>query len=160
MEPIYVILLLVGAGIILLVGELLLPTHGILGIAGLAALLGAVGVCFRINQWLGLGVLVAAILVSPLLWNFMIAAWMKTPVGKRIVLARFESRITPPPVQPGDIGISISELRPMGEVEFGNLRLEAISEIGMIPPGSTVRVVSIREGRPAVRVHTKQQEDQ
>jgi membrane-bound ClpP family serine protease len=158
MDPIFLILILVGAGIVLLVGELLLPTHGGLGIAGVLSLLGAVGVCFYLNQWLGLGVLVAGILISPFVWNFMIAAWLKTPVGKRIVLTPFESKVSPPPVQPGDIGVTVSELRPMGEVEFGQMRIEAISELGMIPPGSTVRVVAIREGMPAVRVFSQNQD--
>jgi len=158
MDPVFVILILIGAGIVLLIGELLLPTHGGLGIAGILALLGAVGVCFYLNRWLGLGVLVAAIIASPFVWNFMIAAWLRTPVGKRIVLAPLESKVSPPPVKPGDVGVTVSELRPMGEVDFGPLRLEAISELGMIPAGSTVRVVAIREGMPAVRIHSQNQE--
>jgi membrane-bound ClpP family serine protease len=152
MDPISLIFVLVGGAVVLLIGELLLPTHGVLGFAGLLCLAGAIGVCFYLNRWLGLGVLLAAVIASPFVWNFLITVWMKTPVGKRIVLAPYESRVAPPAVRAGDTGITVSELRPMGEVEFDGRRFEAIAEHGMIPPGSRVRVVALRQGMPAVRV--------
>ena len=152
MEPIPVMLLLIGGGIVLLAGELLLPTHGVLGIAGLACFAGAVGVCFYINRWLGLGVLVASIIASPFIWNFTLALWLRSPMGKRMVPPLIESRVAPLPVSMGDEGVAVSELRPMGEVEFATKRIEAISERGMIRAGQKVRVVSVSGGGlPTVR---------
>jgi hypothetical protein len=48
----------------------------------------------------------------------------------------------------------------MGECEFDDdgQRLEVISEHGMIPPGTKVKVVSIVNGRPAVRVIAREED--
>ena len=55
MDPVALSLLLLAGAIVLLVGELLLPTHGVLGLMGLFCLAGAIGVTFYINRWLGFG---------------------------------------------------------------------------------------------------------
>ena len=55
------------------------------------------------------------------------------------------------PIKLGQIGISVNEMRPLGECDFGDQRLEAVSELGIIAPGSKVRVVAIDNGRPTVR---------
>jgi membrane-bound serine protease (ClpP class) len=145
-------LLLVGAGIVLLVGELLLPTHGVLGIGGLAALLGAVAVCFYINRWMGLGIFVLALIASPFVWMFMISVWLKTPVGKRIVLPPIAAQRPVLTLRLGDVGSAVTELRPMGECEFGGERFEVISERGIIPAGAPVKIVAMGEGKPIVRL--------
>ena len=152
MDPIPLMLLLVGAGVVLLIGELLLPTHGLLGILGLASLMGAIAACFWINRWAGLAVFVAALIASPFIWMFMISVWMKTPIGKRVVLPPMESNRAAITVRLGDIGTAVTELRPMGECEFGGgERLEATSERGIIPAGSQVKIVAMGDGKPIVR---------
>jgi len=150
-DPIPLMLLLVGAGVVLLVGELLLPTHGILGIAGLAALLGAVAVCFYINRWVGLGVFVVALLASPFVWTFMISVWTKTPIGKRVVLTPIEAQRPVVTLRLGDVGTAVTELRPMGECEFASDRFESLSERGIIPAGTQVKIVAMRDGKAIVR---------
>jgi membrane-bound ClpP family serine protease len=51
----------------------------------------------------------------------------------------------------GQVGVAVTELRPMGECEFEEERMEAISERGIIRPGQSVKVVGARSGRPLVR---------
>jgi len=145
-------ILLFGIGIALLVGELLLPTHGLLGILGGGAIASAVVTCYRIDVRLGTIVLVGTAVALPFAGAAAVKIWPKTPVGRRVVLA-------PPPVdvvvaplvRVGQSGVTVSELRPMGVCEFESGRIEAIAELGIIPPGRPVRVVNLSGNRPTVR---------
>jgi membrane-bound serine protease (ClpP class) len=152
MEPIWLILLLLGGCIALLVGELLLPTHGVLGVLGVMCLGGMIAVCFYVNQWIGLTVFLAAILSSQLLLNVGMRLWKQSPVGRRLILQPVQVAAAPSPVKLGQIGVTVTELRPMGECDFGEHRLEALSELGFVQPGQKVKVVAIEHGRPTVRV--------
>src|SRR5688572_15416040 len=51
MSPVALAILLLACGVILLLAEVILPTHGVLGVIGVAALLAVVGVCFFIDQY-------------------------------------------------------------------------------------------------------------
>jgi membrane-bound serine protease (ClpP class) len=62
-----------------------------------------------------------------------------------------ERRIEPLPVQIGEVGVAVSEMRPGGECEFAGRRLEAYSDHGIISAGTRVQVVSIDNRRPVVR---------
>jgi membrane-bound ClpP family serine protease len=142
-----------GLGVMLLLAEVLLPTHGILGLlAGLSIITG-VGACFAINPAVGLVILVALIVATPLIWTAFVKYWPKTPVGRRLVLSEVAGR-TPrrDPIEIGQTGVTVSELRPMGECEFGGLRIEAISEQGMIHPGTRVKVIALSNHRPVVQI--------
>lgn len=151
MDPLAIIILLVLAGAVLLAGELVLPTHGVLGGIGLLALAGAIAECLLIDRTIGLIVLIATIVSGPFAFAGMMAIWRRSPIGRRIILQQIE----PPPhgqsVAIGQVGITRTEMRPMGECEFGNIRLEAIAQLGMIEPGARVKVVAIENGRPTVR---------
>ena len=151
MDPIVLILILVAVGIVLLVGELLLPTHGVLGILGVLCFGAAIGVCFQMNKWVGLGIFFVAVIASPFALGLAMSLWARTPVGRRMILPPLETSRAPSPIKLGQIGISVNEMRPLGECDFGDQRLEAVSELGIIAPGSKVRVVAIDNGRPTVR---------
>lgn len=142
--------LLVG-GLALLLGELLLPTHGILGILGAGLVIAAVGVCFTINQWLGVAVMLATVGISPFAAGWAMKIWPKTPLGKKVVLPDVRSIPRPPAVHIGQVGTTRSDLRPTGEVDFDGRHVEAASELGWIPVHSTVKIVAIDEGLPRVR---------
>ena len=153
MDPLLQAILFFAAGLILLVAELLLPSHGTLAVLAVCALGGAVVTCFRMEPWLGIGLLTVLVIASPFVFMWMMRLWPKTPVGRRLVL----NAVTSTPERQrkmtvGQMGRAITEMRPMGECDFGEWRSEAISEIGIIPAGSRVRVVSLEnDGRPIVR---------
>lgn len=145
-----ILLFIVGA--VLLFGELFLPTGGILGVlAGLIFLAGVV-MCFMVDRWLGLGVFLVLVILSPFVGAMMIRWYPKTPIGKRMILTGEQTVVRPPPVHIGQTGVTVTPLRPSGEVEFEDDRVEVISDRGIINPGATVRVVAIENGRPVVRV--------
>jgi membrane-bound ClpP family serine protease len=147
--------LLIVAAIALMVAEMLLPTHGLLGLMGILLAAGAVVVCIRQNAWAGVALLLAIIALTPLVWTGWMKIWPKTPMGRRLIL----SSVTPAPpakeVCVGQHGVTLSELRPMGMCELDDgTRVEASSEHGSVPAGTAVRVIAISDGRPTVRVVT------
>lgn len=144
-------ILLFVCGIVLMIAEVFLPTHGLVGVVGLLSLLGSAGVCFKIDPWLGVGVLALYVLGSPFVGALLVRTWPKTYVGRRLVLQPTPSRLEAPTVRPGQEGVAISELRPMGSGEFDGQRMEVISERGIIAAGQKIKVVHLAAGRPTVR---------
>lgn len=139
-------------GVAMLVAELLLPTHGLLGVLGVCSIFVSIGVCFVINRWLGLGVFMAVLAASPLVGAAFVKYWPRMLVGRKLVLQPTSQQRPPLAAQIGQTGVTVSDLRPMGECEFDGQRMEAISEYGLIGAGQRVRVVSINDRRPVVRV--------
>lgn len=151
MTPGTLAILLLVAGMILLVAEMLLPSQGILGILGAAAHVGCVVICFRLSSRLGFGVLVAMIVAAPFAGMLWVKVWPTTPVGRRMILAKVSGSIPNAMVSIGQTGTTVSELRPMGMCAFGADRVEARAERGTIASGRQVQVVDIVDRRPTVR---------
>src|SRR4051812_26268074 len=103
MTPATLAIFLFAAGLVLMLGEMVLPTQGVLGIIGGGSILGAIGVGFYINQWRGLGMLLGTLVLSPFVAIGAMNVWPRTPVGRRMVLPTFESTAQPPRVGPGKI---------------------------------------------------------
>jgi membrane-bound ClpP family serine protease len=151
MHPLALILLLAGVAAVLMVAELLLPAHGLLGITSLLCLAGAIATCFYLNRWAGLILLATVVLASPFLFNLGLQVWAKSPIGRRVILQPIETARAPAAVRIGQIGVAVTNLRPMGECDFSGHRLEALSELDIIPSGQKVKVIAIDSGRPTVR---------
>jgi membrane-bound ClpP family serine protease len=145
-------ILLVLAGVILIAGEMLLPTQGILGILGGTAVLAAVVIGFGIHPWLGVGMLAACAVAIPFVGALAMRAWPKTPMGRRMVLPAVTSNEAAETVRVGQEGVTVSELRPMGTCKFDGVVVEATSEHGIVPPGAAVRIIALVNHRPLVRV--------
>ncbi len=150
-SPALIIALLLVAGTALLLAEMFLPTHGILGLFGGLGILGAVGYCFFVNQWAGAGLFLVIMCVAPFAGSFAVKWWPRTPLGRRMVLQPVISPVRSIPVQLGQTGRTVTALRPTGHCDFSGLRLEVHSELGIIDPGKTVKVVAIDPDRITVR---------
>ena len=144
--------LLLASGVILLVAETLLPTHGLLAITGGCAAMAAVFIASRENAMVGLALLCVCAVATPFVWTAFVKLWPRTPVGRRLVLQDLAAPPPPPPVRIGQAGVAISELRPMGTCEFDGMRIEALSEHGIVQAGTNVKVVALVNNRPTVRV--------
>src|SRR3954468_3851400 len=151
MTPGTLAILLLLAGLLLLVAEMLLPSQGILGLLGAVSLVTCVVTCFRIDSRLGFGVLLAMVVAAPFGGMLVVKIWPKTPVGRRMILTRVSGEMPVTPVAVGQTGVTVSELRPMGVCTFGPDRVEARAERGTIPAGKQVRVVAVVDRRPTVR---------
>ena len=155
MEPLLLILILFGLGLLLLVGDLFLPSAGIMSVVGIGCLLTSVIVCFTINRWLGLAVLFAGVIASPFIGMVVIRAWQRTPIGRRMILDHAEAAPARAVVRVGQVGEALSALRPMGEcgfsTELGDVVIECRSEFGDLPAGTPIRVTHFKDGMATVR---------
>ena len=155
MDPLFLILLLVVAGVVMLVGDLFLPSAGIMSVLGIGLLLTAVIICFTINRWLGLAVLFTGVIASPFIAMALVRAWQLTPVGRRMILSHAEAAPPRDAVRVGQVGRSLSALRPMGECAFptplGEIVIECRSEFADLPAGTPIRVTHLKDGIATVR---------
>ena len=137
---------LVGAGLLII--ELFLPAHGLIGLVGLGALCYGLYLTYMISAIAGLvGLIMLAIILPAGLW-FAINNWHRTPLGRRIsppnpdLTARDRLPVEEYKSLIGRVGKSLTPLRPVGTCEFDGERVECLAEHGMIE--RNVKVVGVR----------------
>src|SRR5688572_6606237 len=151
-EGYQLVAMLIGIGVLLFMLEMILPTHGVLGLLGGVAILWAVFAATWQNVWAGLALLVAVAAATPVVWMAFIKVWPKTPVGKRLILQDVPEAPQELAVRIGQSGVVVNELLPMGTCEFDGVRVESLSEHGVVPAGTAVKVVALVNNRPTVRI--------
>jgi membrane-bound serine protease (ClpP class) len=152
---------LIFAGLALLVAEFFLPTHGVLLVLSLSALVLGVAMTFIYSDdaTIGFITLISVFVALPILIGVLLHYWPKTPIGKRFFLGGPEedSTIALMPVHleleqlRGRYGRAISALRPAGVVEFDGRRIDCITEGMMVDPGQWVRCIDVKAGKVIVR---------
>lgn len=160
MSPFEYAILFAAIGVILLAAELFLPSHAVLGILGTVAILISVACCFAISTRVGFLSLAGVVVAAPFVTMGMLKVWPNTFIGRRMTLAGVASSAatSPAPVtpdlQPGDLGTAVTALRPIGVCDFNGNRVEAVSDLGPLPPGTKVIVTALNNQRPVVREMT------
>lgn len=151
MEWLTVILLIV-FGIVLIVVELIfVPGTTIVGLLGLG--LAVTGVYFSFdyfgNQtgWIVL-LSTSVISLSSLVYALRSGAWKKFALKKSID-SRVNEEITDEiqKLQIGDIGETVSALRPIGKVEFGDTLYEARTLGAYVESGNEVKIIRIEDNK-------------
>lgn len=157
MGPVELAILFAVLGFLLIVADLFIPSGGVLSGAGALAMMASIVCCFMVSTRLGALAAVVVLVLSPFAVLLFLRVWPNTFVGKRMTLTAVATTGTAPAplpqrtLRPGDRGVAMSELRPAGVCEFDGERVEAISDRGLIEPGTAVVVVSIEDHRPVVR---------
>lgn len=153
-------ILCLAVGLILIVAEVFLPTHGLIGLLGIGLLVVSVGQAFAQSTMLGVKFLGALAALVPVTLVLAINLWPRTPMAKWIFLKPPE----PTDVRPedddsprlghlvGQFGRTLTPLRPSGLVDFEGRRIDGLAEEGMIPAGALVRAVQVRGGQIVVRL--------
>lgn len=141
------ILILFGVGLVLLAAEVFVP-GGILGVFAGLALVGAVIMAFLdLGAGAGWITLVSALATVGLLLYFELAVLPKTKLGRRLFLrASVGGTSQAAPAQPEVVGKAaeaITTLAPTGYVVVEGRRYEAFSQSGLVPKGTTLRVVGL-----------------
>jgi membrane-bound serine protease (ClpP class) len=150
-------LLLLAAGVVMLAVEVfVIPGFGWTGLLGVLATIGAI--ILAVSPGPEDAALTFAVLLSSLTL-LGIAVWA---VGSRLraghpllggMLSRDEGyrASLPRPELEGLDGVALTDLRPAGVAQFGDERLDVVSEAGWIPAGSPVRVLRSEGYRHVVR---------
>lgn len=145
------------AGLLLLAVEVfVIPGFGWSGVIGVLALLGGIILAISpepADAAFNFGILITSLtLIGLALWH--VATRMRA--GHPLlggVLSREEGYVAslPRPDLEGMDGIALTDLRPAGTAQFGDERVDVVSEAGWIAVGSPVRVLRSEGYRHVVR---------
>ncbi|HHV63186.1 MAG TPA: nodulation protein NfeD [Firmicutes bacterium] len=151
------VVLLFTAGFLLLLLEIfVIPGFGVAGVAGIGALLASIFLSFGNVRDAAFAIafaLVLTVLVVALTAKYL----NKTRLWRGIILdvreATANGYVSGPGRQDylGRVGRALTVLRPAGIVQFGDEKLDAVSEGEYIPAGSIVRVVKVEGSKLIVR---------
>jgi membrane-bound serine protease (ClpP class) len=151
------VLLLFGAGIVLIVIELSAPGGGVAGAAGVTAIFASLFLAQGANTTAAVSLL-GAIIFAVILFAFIAKHLPTSALWGKIVLKTSETTekgyISGIDYQKylGKTGKALTLLRPAGTVEFDGDRLDVVSEGLFVEPGIEVVVVKVEGSRIVVRM--------
>ena len=159
MSDVAILMLLYSVGVVILVLEIFIPSHGVLSIAGVGFLIAAIVKTFSYGgREAGIVAVFACLIFVPTFALVAIKYWHLTPVGRRIAPPNpvITTADTSVPVEEmsrliGQTGRSATPLRPVGICEFGQKRVSCVVEFGMIDTGVTVEAIRISGSNLAVQ---------
>lgn len=153
-----VILLLIGFA--LGIGEVFIPSGGIIGFLSALAVITAIVMAFmQGGPGYGLSFVAVTVVVLPIGLAIALHYWPNTPMGRRIMLHVPQGDEVLPDMQErrelkslvGQIGQAKSLMLPGGVVVVQGRNLDAVSEGMAIEAGQHVRVIEVRGTRLVVR---------
>ena len=148
------ILLLAGAGFLLLLTEMFLP-GGVLGALGMLLLVAAVIVGYVNLGAMGGSMLLCGIMVCVIVgFCASMAMFPHTPVGKRMTLGQSLTSgdvLVPSSTLVGGEGVALTPLRPAGKALIDGRRVDVVAEGDFIEPEAAVVVIAGEGARVVVR---------
>lgn len=161
LDGVSLVVVLFAAGLLVLVLEIFVPSHGILTVVGLGIIGYAIVETFKISEtagWISLGTCLVGL---PALGMLGLKVWYRTPLGRRIappnpVLTEADLGVESQALNSlvGSVGRATSALRPVGFCEIGGQRRPCLAEGGLIENGAMVRVIDVRGGTLVVAAVT------
>jgi membrane-bound ClpP family serine protease len=150
---------LIAIGLLLLAAELFLPTAGIVGVLGVAAVIAGVTIAFSYSSTQGFVAVVIVLILVPSVGPLLMHYVPKTALGRRFFLVGPEedATVAQMPVNlelehlRGRYGKTLSPLRPSGAAEIDGRRVDVLSEGTMVEAGRWVKVIDVKAGRVVVR---------
>jgi membrane-bound serine protease (ClpP class) len=149
---------LLGTMLALGIAELFVPTAGVLAVMTALAAIGSVACFFMHSPLWGFASLLAYSAGAPFAVVLGFKLWTRTPIARRMVLGSSDEQVpgggapaAAGPVPVGEEGVAATPLRPVGFVRFGDRRIEAVAEHGMIEAGTAVTVAESGPARIVVR---------
>ncbi len=147
---------LLGAGITVIVFEILFPSAGLLGL--LAGTLLVTGGWFAARTGGAsalIGYTLLALLLAPIAILFGLKVLPRTPMGRRMILKgpSFEQREATEDglaMLVGQRGTAATTLRPAGIATIGERRVDVVTRGSHLPAGTAVRVVKVEGNRVIV----------
>jgi membrane-bound serine protease (ClpP class) len=145
---ILLIVALLIAALLLFAAEVCTPMFGLLAGAALACLAGMVYLFFRIDQTLGIAVIVLLIFALPAYLWAMVKYLPQTAIGRTLQLRVQKKKagegIPDAGAQESLVGrtaVTETILRPSGAIRVDGKRIIATAETGFIARGATVKII-------------------
>jgi len=159
MSELAILVLLYAVGILLLFGDVFVPSFGLMSVAGVVCLIIAVAKTFAYGgSPAGIIALTACIVLLPPGVYVAFKLLQNTPLGKSAAPLNPVARASDSSVPVDELtqligatGRSVTPLRPVGICEFNGKRISCITDFDMIEPGEAVQAVRIAGSNLAVR---------
>ncbi|MBN1347136.1 MAG: hypothetical protein JXQ73_30875 [Phycisphaerae bacterium] len=156
MEDLSVALLLYLIGIAVLVLEIFIPSHGILGVTGVGFWIAGIVYAFRFNGTVGYAAILLSVVLLPTGIALAVKYWYYLPVGRRmappnpqLTEADYGFHTDELDALVGKTGRSVTPLRPVGSCDFDGKRIQCVTDWGSIEKGAKVEALKVR-GRDVV----------
>ncbi len=159
MSEVGIIVLLYAVGLVMLVAEIFIPSHGVLTLAGLGLVVWGVVKTFVVGgHTAGVVAVLTCLVLLPALAYLTVSIWPRTPIGRKIappnpVASASDSSV--PAVElaalVGRRGKTRSSLRPVGVCEFDGRRVSCVSELGLLEAGVDVMATRVVGSNLSVR---------
>jgi membrane-bound ClpP family serine protease len=142
----------------LIVAEVFIPSGGVLGGLSFLCLLGGIYIFFDHSAGAGIIGVIIAVIMIPLVLILSYKTLPRTRFGKSVIL-------NPPSDRQGDgipdgeqlssmlnqTGTVMTDLRPVGMVDFSGKRIECVAETGYIAKDTKVTVIKVQSTQLTVR---------
>jgi len=151
--------ILVGAAIIVLALELLLPTGGLLALVTGILLVGSLVAFFQYNPSAGWLALVLMIVLGPICAFYGFKIWMNSKLAKNLILEDEGPATTHAASLLGVVGVAETPLRPVGTVRVNGQRHDALAELGIIEVGTAIKVIEELDNQLKVRAVEPQEKE-
>lgn len=163
MEPALIVILCFFVGVLILVAEIFIPSHGILSIAGVGFMVYAIYRAYAdLSNAAGHATVAATLVALPTLAAVAVKTFHRTPWGRKISppnpvvrVEDFAPHLEALKRYVGQSGRTVTPLRPVGTGMFNGARLDCVAESGMIDRDVDIEAVGIRghelEVRPLLR---------
>jgi membrane-bound ClpP family serine protease len=153
---------LVAAALMLIVVEVFVPSAGLISLTATGCAIAGVFCLFKVSVGWGITGLATLAVLGPAFFSFAIKVWPSTPIGRKMLGERPEEDIERERLEDlrqrdallalvGQEGIVLSDLRPVGVVQVGGKRYDALSELGVVRAGTRVKIVSAEPSQIRVR---------
>ena len=147
-------IILLAAALALFVLEVFVPSMGLISVVGVGLAIVGLVMLFQYDVLTGVIGLLVMLVLGPLAFTFALRVFPHTGIGRSILhggkteeelereaaerLAEADKRLA----LVGMEGEALTVLRPIGVVRIEGQRYDAISELGMLPAGTRVRVTA------------------
>ncbi|MBL8857206.1 MAG: hypothetical protein JNL28_01700 [Planctomycetes bacterium] len=143
------------AGLVLIVMELMFPSLGALGILAALCLIGSISYAFAEDRDIGIGFLVATAVLVPTAIMLGFKLLPKSPLGKVLVnpgVSTTDNAAVDLRDRGlvGKIGIAENLLRPAGTIQIDGRRVDVVTRGEPIEAGARVRVLEVEGNRVVV----------
>lgn len=150
--------LLLVAGLLFMLLEVFIPSHGLLGVSGIACLALSLWFAFKLGAILGLVVAVLILILLPIEIVFGVKVFPRTPIGKRMILPAREDTTAADRASADDLsgfvgkaGVTVTMCRPSGIAEIDGKRVDVVAEGMVIDANRPINVLKIDGNRVIVR---------
>lgn len=156
---------LLAAALLLVVIEVFVPSGGLIAIISTGCAIAGIYCLFRVSPTWGIIGILCVIFMGPAAFAFALRVWPSTPIGRKMMGTKSAEQVEAEKLAElkererlaalvGAEGVVLTDLRPVGVVQIGTQRYDALAEASFIRAGTKVRVTVVEPNQIKVRAIT------